>query len=102
MLCAWSNSKETKLDFNISQQVSLLDYTPKINKLSDSRKFVTFDEFNYWARTGFEIQLVRNFNKYFINDYIPAGLMVTVSWVRLRSSSYYLMIRPFFKVNISL
>ena len=84
VFCAWPNSNETKLDFNISQQVSLLDYIPKINKLSDSRKLVTFDGFNYWAQTGFEIQLVRYFKKYLINDYIPAGLMVSVSWVRLR------------------
>ena len=70
------------LNFDNDKQVSILDYTPQVKPLSEVQQKSFYNEHShYWSRTGFDIILKRNFKKYFIDFYVPSGILVTISWV---------------------
>ena len=63
---------------------NLLDYSLQVQHLKKK------DTLFFWAQTlsnfslgGFEMQFRRNMMKYIIEYYLPSGLFVIVSWVRL-------------------
>ena len=68
------------LEFDPRDQVSLLDYSLKVNPLPRFKKYRYRGDMKY-KRTGCEIVLERNIKKYIINYYVPSGLLVVVSWV---------------------
>ena len=70
------------LNFDNDKQVSTLDYAPQVKPLSEVQQKSFYNEHShYWSRTGFDIILKRNFKKYFIDFYVPSGILVTISWV---------------------
>ena len=75
------NVKLYFLNFNISNQVSLLDYSPQVYPLPKSMEKYIDREMMTYARAGCLIRLERNIIKYIVNHYIPSGLLVIVSWV---------------------
>ena len=74
------------LIFNVSKQVSLLDYSLQVIRLPDDKRKYGEHGSIFWVLVGFEIKLERYIKKYVINYYLPSGLLATVSWV----SSLYL------------
>ena len=78
----------SSLSFSEDEQVSLLDYVPEVQSLPDFKRLWTEHGHLTWYCTGFQMKLVRKFTKYIINYYIPSGLLVIVSWVRIFLSLY--------------
>ena len=69
------------LIFNVSKQVSLLDYSLQVIRLPDDKRKYGEHGSIFWVLVGFEIKLERYIKKYVINYYLPSGLLATVSWV---------------------
>ena len=69
------------LDSNGIEQIVLLDFYSFVEPVSESEQLEVYDG-KYWSVNGFKIRFQRKANRYVVNYFIPAGLMVTISWVR--------------------
>ena len=69
------------LDYRTDNQVRLLEYDFKVYghavKISDG------EGLKERYRAGFDISMDRKIQKYIVNHYVPSGLLVMISWVRL-------------------
>ena len=70
--------------FTSLEQNAILDYEVKLQKLN---KVVQWDSFDFtshlkFTNGGFELIMNRHRMKYIINQYLPSGLFVVVSWVQ--------------------
>ena len=77
------------LQFDASQQVAQLDFIIDVKELPEHKK-TSKDIFGTYQRTGFEVKFQRKFTTYFINYYVPSGILVVLSWV---SNSITIIIR---------
>ena len=62
--------------------------------LSEFNQKLCYDESGCFAVGGFEIRLQRKVEKYVNNYFIPAGLLVIISWVR-NATNYYLLYQTY-------
>ena len=79
---------KAKLIFNVLIEGNFIYYKQKgflcsdflmdLEKFPIERNVSAFDH----SKTGFQINMQRNIEKYIFNYYIPSGLMVITSWVR--------------------
>ena len=69
--------------FNASQQVTLLDYEFEVNILPEDVQNVTLADWGTYQRTGFEIKFRRKLGGCLMTYYIPSGILVILSWVRM-------------------
>ena len=70
------------LHFNTAR----LDYEFKVNNLSENLEYWTDPKIPDWGtfqRTGFELKFQRVYERYLMSYYIPSGILVILSWVRL-------------------
>ena len=77
------------LEFDASKQVAQLDFIIDVEELPEHKK-TSKDIFGTFQRTGFEVKFQRKFATYFINYYVPSGILVVLSWV---SNSIVIFIR---------
>ena len=83
----------SEIDFDASKQVALLDYHVAVNLLPEFKQKLCYDDGSgCFAVGGFEIILKRKVDKYVNNYFIPAGLLVIISWVRNANKNYDLKI----------
>ena len=68
------------LEFDASKQVAQLDFIIDVEELPEHKK-TSKDIFGTFQRTGFEVRFQRKFATYFINYYVPSGILVVLSWV---------------------
>ena len=68
---------------------SQLDFIIDVEELPEHKK-TSKDIFGTFQRTGFEVKFQRKFATYFINYYVPSGILVVLSWV---SNSIVIFIR---------
>ena len=68
--------------------VSSLDYSVEITELIKSKQIQEYGSTKY-SVVGCGIRLDRNLRKYIMNYYVPSGLLVTASWVRISFLNTY-------------
>jgi hypothetical protein len=73
------------LSYDDSVKQTILDYSVEIVPLDDKDTVYVWNSIGNWSVSGFELRLKRNILKYLINYYLPSGLFVIVSWVRIHS-----------------
>ena len=69
------------LDYHTVNQVRLLEYDFKV--YGDAVKISDGEGLKERYKVGFEISMDRKIQKYIVNHYVPSGLLVMISWVRL-------------------
>ena len=71
------------LQYDDSLRNTILDYGVKLVDLKEEDSLYIFQDIGNYSLTGFEMSLKRNSLKYLVNYYLPSGLFVFVSWVRI-------------------
>ena len=72
------------IHFNTSDQVALLTYNIEIDNLPENMQFQLNNVWNVtYQRTGFELRLKHNYERYLMIYYIPSGILVILSWVSM-------------------
>ena len=69
------------LDYHTVNQVRLLEYDFKV--YGDALKISDGEGLKERYKVGFVISMDRKIQKYIVNHYVPSGLLVMISWVRL-------------------
>ena len=69
------------LDYNTDFQVRLLEYDFKV--YGDVLEISDGPGLKNRSKAGFVISMDRKIQKYIVNQYVPSGLLVMISWVRL-------------------
>ena len=69
------------LDYQTDYQVRLLEYDFKV--YGDVFKISYGPGLKDRYKAGFVISMDRKIQKYIVNQYVPSGLLVMISWVRL-------------------
>ena len=73
------------LQYDDSLRNTILDYNVKLDPLKKEDSIFVWQSIGNYSLTGFEMTLRRNSLKYLVNYYLPSGLFVVVSWVRIYS-----------------
>lgn len=71
------------LNYPWDERNTILDYSVLITPLKEEDSTFVWQSIGNYSQTGFEITMRRNSLKYLVNYYLPSGLFVFVSWVRM-------------------
>ena len=73
------------LQYNSEGKNTILDYVVTVEPLKESERIYVWLDIGNYSLTGFQLKMTRHNTKYLLNDYLPSGMFVIVSWVHFLS-----------------